>query len=64
MMKVRPKKSVSTNPPGPGSGTERGLRGGAFDSLESKVRTAYRLSAVPRAADYFIGFCCVQDAVP
>jgi len=55
-------KSVSQNPPGPGSGEERGLRGGAFDSLESKVRTAYRFSAIPRAADYFIGFRCAQDA--
>jgi len=55
-------KSVLTNPPGPGSGEERGLRGGAFDSLDSKVRTAYRFSAVPRAADYYIGFRCVQEA--
>ena len=57
-------KSVLTNPPGPGSGTERGLRGGAFDSLDSKIRTSYRFSAVPRAADYYIGFRCVQDAMP
>lgn len=55
-------KSVSKNPPGPGSGEQRGLRGGAFDSLDSKVRTTYRFSAVPRAADYFIGFRCAQDA--
>ncbi len=55
------KKSVSKNPPGPGTGDERGLRGGAFDSLESKVRPAYRFSALPRAADYYIGFRCAQD---
>jgi len=57
-------KSVSINPPGPGTGKERGLRGGAFDSLESKVRPSYRFSANPLAADYYIGFRCARDDAP
>jgi formylglycine-generating enzyme required for sulfatase activity/tRNA A-37 threonylcarbamoyl transferase component Bud32 len=47
-----------TNPAGPGSGTERGLRGGAFSREARYVRTANRYRNPPDGQYLDVGFRC------
>jgi formylglycine-generating enzyme required for sulfatase activity len=50
-----------TNPPGPTSGTERVLRGGAWDSADFMVRVAYRNYLAPTNHANVIGFRCARS---
>ena len=53
-------KSPAKNPPGPGSGSSRVLRGGGwFDSADS-LRVANRSYAPPADRRYGSGFRCVS----
>jgi formylglycine-generating enzyme required for sulfatase activity len=52
---------TTTNPTGPGTGSNRVLRGGFWFSLASFARCAYRGDAVPVGAfNYGFGFRCVR----
>jgi formylglycine-generating enzyme required for sulfatase activity len=51
-------KSPIFNPPGLASGTDRVLRGGAWDVSVISVRSAYRFGADPSVTNVFIGFRC------
>ncbi len=46
----------ATDPVGPGSGTLRVLRGGAWDRGARSVRAAYRFADVPSGRDAYLGF--------
>jgi formylglycine-generating enzyme required for sulfatase activity len=47
------------NPPGPLTGSERVVRGGAWNSLAYQLRVAYRASANPDQGADNLGFRCV-----
>jgi formylglycine-generating enzyme required for sulfatase activity len=53
--------SPTNNPPGPTSGTERVLRGGAWDSADFMVRVAYRNYLAPTNRANVIGFRCARS---
>jgi formylglycine-generating enzyme required for sulfatase activity len=48
--------SVTTNPPGPGSGTDRVLRGGGFGNSVFTLRASFRAAVSPEATDIGGGF--------
>ncbi|MDP1549914.1 MAG: formylglycine-generating enzyme family protein [Nitrosomonas sp.] len=50
-----PKQAI-TNPLGPDQGTSRVLRGGSWDSIGGRTRSAYRLSLEPDNRDDYFGF--------
>lgn len=50
------------NPPGPLSGSLRGIRGGAWDSPAYMLRVAARQGFDPESSAANIGFRCVKDA--
>lgn len=55
-------KSPVRNPEGPSSGEKRLLRGGAWDSAPTYVRSAYRLKLSPNFRLDNIGFRCVRTS--
>jgi formylglycine-generating enzyme required for sulfatase activity len=52
---------VAVNPPGPAKGSQRVLRGGAWDSVPSSVRASYRRTNPPGDRVNDFGFRCVGD---
>jgi formylglycine-generating enzyme required for sulfatase activity len=54
----------AVNPRGPTSGDQRIRRGGAWSNAVGNVRVVVRNSAVPRSADWTIGFRVVRGATP
>ncbi len=52
------------NPEGPSGGTERVIRGGAWDQRPFFSRTVHRLSRTPNTQAPWIGFRCVSDENP
>jgi formylglycine-generating enzyme required for sulfatase activity/serine/threonine protein kinase len=51
-----------TNPKGPDAGTERVIRGGAFNAASAGwVRPAFRYSDTPEKKSYGIGFRCAKN---
>jgi len=55
-------KSPARNPEGPSSGEKRVLRGGAWDSAPTYVRSAYRLKVSPNFRLDNIGFRCARTS--
>jgi len=55
-------EGVSQDPKGPGSGRLRVMRGGAWMSQPSWLRTAYRAKRSPTSRNADHGFRCAQDA--
>jgi iron(II)-dependent oxidoreductase len=53
--------SSSKNPKGPGIGTHKVLRGGAWYCDEREVRAGNRYYALPDAKSYNVGFRCVKS---
>ena len=54
--------SPYANPPGPGTGTYKVLRGGAWDYFDVDVRTASRVNSFdPAVRIFYVGFRCVQE---
>jgi len=53
-------QGIRDDPPGPESGTYRGLRGGAWSSSTSHLRTACRDSFDPLNDYYSVGFRCAR----
>ena len=53
-------KSPAKNPPGPGTGKSRVLRGGSWYFATSYLRVAYRDDYAPGAGNYGLGFRCVS----
>lgn len=52
-------KAVQSDPTGPGTGTDRVIRGGAWNgALPSWVRPSFRFHAQPSARSYGFGFRC------
>jgi len=56
--------SPTSNPPGPESGTYKGLRGGDWGSYDDSLRSAYRFLAYPSRRYYSIGFRCAASPGP
>jgi len=54
-------ESPARNPTGPPTGDRRVLRGGAWISQRSWLRTAYRHKTVPSTHYVHNGFRCVHD---
>jgi uncharacterized protein YjdB len=54
--------AAATNPTGAGSGTNRIMRGGSYNSTYLLLRSAYRDSAVPSAQSRETGFRVVRNA--
>lgn len=52
------------NPTGPLAGTEKVVRGGAWDSKPFFARSVHRQSSNPSLAAPWIGFRCAADAMP
>lgn len=52
------------NPQGPSGGSERVIRGGAWDQRPFFSRTVHRLSRPPNEAQPWLGFRCVSDENP
>jgi len=52
--------SPSENPSGPGTRTDRTMRGGSWNSTQTTVRVSYRSSDPPTHANLYTGFRCVQ----
>jgi len=52
--------SPAIDPPGPATGFQRGLRGGAWDDYEFVVSSTYRYLHKPGESDANIGFRCVR----
>ncbi len=55
-------RSPERNPRGPETGTERGLRGGAWTKLPIFVRATFRDSSTPTDRNNLIGFRCAKGA--
>ncbi len=55
-------ESPKRNPAGPESGTFRIIRGGAWGTDSSYLRSSYRLGLSAASTDDSIGFRCVRDA--
>ncbi|OQX65071.1 MAG: hypothetical protein B5M51_01800 [Anaerolinea sp. 4484_236] len=54
------KVSPPKNPTGPGAGTYRVLRGGAWNSPSDDIRVTYRVMYRPFIASYNLGFRCAK----
>jgi formylglycine-generating enzyme required for sulfatase activity len=54
-------RSESQNPTGPQTGTQRVLRGGAWDSVPNNVRVSYRRTNPPFDRVNNFGFRCAGD---
>ena len=50
--------SPGSNPPGPGSGTNKVLRGGGWHGSDGNLRMAYRYDNLPTHRSYNLGFRC------
>jgi formylglycine-generating enzyme required for sulfatase activity len=55
-------KSLTSNPPGPISGTNRVLRGGAWGYGEDYVSSTYRYGHIPSSTDSTFGFRCSRPS--
>jgi formylglycine-generating enzyme required for sulfatase activity len=55
-------ESPYENPPGPESGTERSLRGGAYDAVLDDITTFRRFKHEPDSAGLSRGFRCAESA--
>jgi formylglycine-generating enzyme required for sulfatase activity len=53
--------SPKADPPGPGAGTERVLRGGSLNSRPRGLRVSLRNHMVPATRSVFVGFRCALD---
>ena len=53
--------SPRKNPQGPSRGTQRILRGGAWDSTDEAIRSDFRFHASPHQAHFYLGFRCAAD---
>jgi len=53
--------SPRDNPTGPGSGTKRVSRGGAWNNSAERIRCCYRDSTIPSSANNRMGFRICQD---
>jgi len=56
------RESPARNPPGPGSGTLKVLRGGSWDHDQGFARCASRSGLVPSAKNSYVGFRCAKDS--
>jgi len=56
------RRSPERNPRGPETGTEKGLRGGAWTKLAIFVRATFREASVPTDRNDLIGFRCAKSA--
>ncbi|HOX47434.1 MAG TPA: SUMF1/EgtB/PvdO family nonheme iron enzyme [Myxococcota bacterium] len=56
--------ALLTDPYGPAEGTNRVVRGGAFNSLPEALRTANRASRDPASGHLDVGFRCAMRGVP
>ena len=56
-------ESPERNPTGPGTGAFRIIRGGAWGTDGSYLRSSYRMGLSPESTDDSIGFRCVRDAL-
>jgi formylglycine-generating enzyme required for sulfatase activity len=56
------RRSPERNPRGPETGTEKGLRGGAWTKLAIFVRATFREASVPTDRNDLIGFRCAKNA--
>lgn len=56
------KESPDRNPPGPGSGLLKVVRGGSWHSLEADIRTASRGKGGFALKTHGVGFRCAKDA--
>lgn len=56
------KWNIKSNPRGLPSGQERGVRGGSWFDIPSRLRTSYRSSAAPTIHNEFIGFRCAKSS--
>jgi formylglycine-generating enzyme required for sulfatase activity len=55
-------KEAQTNPMGPATGTERVIRGGAWNAGDTSwVRPSFRYSYPPETRSYGIGFRCAKS---
>jgi serine/threonine-protein kinase len=54
----------ASNPTGPGSGTQRVLRGGSWHYDAAGVRSAYRFQKEPAFSSYEIGIRCASSSAP
>ena len=54
--------SPAKNPPGPGTGSYRVLRGGIWDSHTLNLRVAIRYDLLPNSRCYLSGFRCVSGS--
>lgn len=57
-------RSPEINPPGPGIGDARVVRGGAWNSIFENLRSAFRGWLAPEQGDRVIGFRCVLPTQP
>jgi len=53
--------SPKADPPGPGTGTERVLRGGSLNSRTRGLRVSLRNHMIPGTRSVFVGFRCALD---
>jgi formylglycine-generating enzyme required for sulfatase activity len=53
--------SPSSNPPGPESGLERVVRGGAWRANDNIVRSTYRAPNNPARYNFYVGFRCARS---
>ncbi|MAE17341.1 hypothetical protein CMK12_00105 [Candidatus Poribacteria bacterium] len=54
--------SPAKNPPGPGSGSSRVLRGGYWNYSTYALRVATRVNNFPKSRNYYVGFRCVSGS--
>ena len=54
-------ESPYINPPGPVSGTDKGLRGGDWSILNVWMRVAFRFRSEPNESSYTVGFRCASS---
>ena len=57
-------QSESRDPTGPGQGTQRTVRGGAWDDDARNNRVTNRYSLTPDGRNFYTGFRCVGEALP
>jgi len=50
-----------TDPQGPGTGSNRVVRGGAWGGSATRLRASDRVDHLPTSSDYYLGFRCAQD---
>lgn len=58
------RKSLRENPPGPGTGSARVIRGGSWTFPSGDLRSAYRGRVAPEPRGVAIGFRCAREVIP